>query len=68
MNDDDRTIFYMDIINDDGGGSCTSVAIEDNSWRDRDSCVLTGFSYDGFAILTRDEARKLGEALLKWSK
>lgn len=65
---ENETIFSMDIINKNGGGSCTSISIEDNSWQDCDSCMLSGFSYDGFAILTRDEARKLGEALLKWSK
>lgn len=61
-------IFQMLIINDGGGPDCKEIVIEDHSWSDPNSCLITGFGYDGYAILNREEAVLLGEALLKWSK
>ena len=58
----------MSIINDGGGFDCKEIAIEDHSWIDPNCCVITGFGYDGYAVLTREEAALLGQALLKWSK
>lgn len=61
-------IFQMPIDNDSGGCDCKEITIEDHSWSNPDSCVITGFGYDGYAVLNRKEAASLGEALLKWSK
>lgn len=66
MNDDN--IFHMLIMNNGGGSDCTTITIKDHSWSNPDSCVITGFGYDGYAVLNREEAALLGEALLKWSK
>ena len=63
-----EVIFHMLIINDSGGSDCKEIFIEDHSWSDPNSCVISGFGYDGYAVLQREEAALLGEALLKWSK
>jgi len=63
-----ETLFQMSIVNKGRGYDCINIAIEDHSWSDPNCCALSGFGYDGFAILNREEAALLGEALLKWSK
>ena len=59
------TIFEMPIENKNGGPDCASINIEDHV---ENTILMSGFGYDGFAILTHDEAVKLGEFLIKWGK